>query len=103
MGSRSLSSPRIEIPLSLSTSLLLLSSSLSLSSTSSSSSSSLSSSSSSRIVGEYQREVLAKTPGLYQVPKLRNLRQKNYGPTDRQTDRIHFMVHRAQICNKKNS
>ena len=38
-------------------------------------------------MGEYQREVLAKTPGLYQVPKLRNLRQKNYGPTDRQTDK----------------
>ena len=40
------------------------------------------------MMGEYQREVLAKTPGLYQVPKLRNLKSGKivHRQTDRQTD-----------------
>ena len=73
-------------------SLSLLSSSLSLSSTLSSSYSS--SSSSSRIMGKYQKKILAKTPALYQVPKLRNLKSGKIlnKQTDRPTDRQIFLI-----------
>merc|ERR1712030_215967 len=73
---------------------ILLSSSLSLSSTSSSSSSSSSSASSSRIMGKYQKKILAKTPALYQVPKLRNLKSGKIlnKQTDRPTDRQIFLI-----------
>ena len=44
-------------------------------------------SSSSSFKGGFKRKVLAKTPGLYQIPKLRNLKSgKNCEQTNQQTE-----------------
>merc|ERR1712015_397339 len=53
-----------------------------------------------KIIGGFQRDVLAKTPGLHQVPKLRNLNFGHFGHVGvvmARTDRVTYTIRWSRI------